>query len=558
MTACFVSRLSLFVVLVVAAAVAQAETLAYHWQQGQKFSYEFQIQVDAGDETISYNGMTHYTVKNSGPKQSNISYRGGLKETKTSKRVNRGGRFGGPFGPRGFRGRPSFPSPFSRPTFTGKTQTNNEITISTRGQTLAMKGDSQLPYLLGNVSLMPFEMLPASDQRQWTLDSGVSITEESENSRDRFGPFGPRGPFGSGSDDKNVQSAGETANYSIQSDDGKLVVIEKTYRLDTPQTEDNPAFDMTGTGTWTFDRQENVPHAYDMNFKLTIKKGNTQTVVPISVKYNRVSAEKIAAMEAEAKRKADERAKAEAEKKALAETPLTPQETSSALAALGSGDGGQIKATLAQLASKSLQDPDPSVAAAIESHLQSEDKSIRDAAHKAMLKWSPAYARKKSLAKAYQGPAVLKSTGLAVESTTPLYEGQLVQAQKPRFGSFWRAAKVKKLLPDGRVELAFLTWGKERDSAAVDRRAIQLAPPELEQPAKPAVVAAPTTGGSRTWSDLTGKFKVDATFVSLDSGTVTLRRADGKTLSVPFNKLSLADQKFVEQQQEAENPFKLN
>jgi hypothetical protein len=536
------------------AAKADADSLGYNWQNGQKFSYQIEISIQADDETITYKGITNYTVNKATAEQATVTYQGGLKESKQVKRSSRGR--GGRFGPRGFPGRPSFPSPFSKPNFAGKTKTTNKITITPRGETLAMNGDSQLPYLLGNVSLLPFESLPKNDQRQWTLDTGVSITEEDESNRDRFGPFGPRGPFG-GNDKRNVQSAGEVANYTIQSDSGDLVVIKKSYRLNTPQTGDNPAFDMTGAGTWTFDRSENVPHAYDMSFKLTIKKGNSSTVLPISVKYNRISAEKIVEMAAVAKKKADDLAKAAADKKALAEAPLTPQETSTALSSLASGDAANIQATLGQLAAKSPKDADPEIASAIEQHLASQNKSIAGAAHNALVKWSPSYARKKSLAKAYQGSGVLPSTGLVVESITPLYVGQLVQAQKPRNGTFWRAAKVRTLLPDGKVELAFLTWGKERDSAIVGRRSIQLAPPELDQPAKPATMET-AKAETRTWSDLTGKFKIDASFISLVDGKVNLRRADGKTLSVPLDKLSTADQAFVKQLQDAENPFTLN
>ncbi len=539
----------------IGSAVGNAQSLGYRWQTGQKFSYQIDVVVEGDDETIRYEGITNYTVNSASAAQATVTYSGGLKETKKVKQASRGP--GGPFGPRGFPGPPSIPSPFSRPTFAGKTQTTNKITITPLGATLAMQGESQLPYLLGNVSLLPFEALPKDNQRQWTLDTGVSITEKDEDRRDRFGPFGPRGPFG-GSGERNVQSAGEVTNYSIQSETDDRVVIKKSYRLHTPSTGDNPAFDMTGDGTWTFDRKENVPDAYDMKFKLTIQSGNSSTILPISVKFNRISAEKIAELEAAAKKKADDLAKAAAEKKMLAETPLTAQEKREALASLSSRDAARIQATLGQLAAKSLPDPDPEIASAIQPHLNASNKAVASAAHGALVKWSPTYAKKKSLAKAYQGPGVLGSTGLVVESITPLYVGQLVQAQRPRQGSFWRTAKVKKLLPDGSVELAFLTWGKENahDVVAVSRRNIQLAPPELDQPDKPASLQTATTN-SRTWSDATGKFQVDASFINLVDGKVNLRRADGRTLSVPLDKLSAADQLFVKQLEDAENPFTL-
>ena len=536
----------------------QAQPLRYNWTANQKFSYRFDITVEADDETTSYKGITNYAVEAASPEQLRVTYRGGLTESKTVKRTNQGpGGFGPPFGPFGgrFGGPPGIPSPFSRPAFAGKTQTTNRITLTPRGKTLAMEGDSQLPYLLGNVSLMPFEWLPEGAEREWVLDAGVSITEEDENRRHRFGPFDPFG----GQGNKTVQAASEVTRYSIQSTSGSLVKVSRSYNLSMPQAGDNPAFQMTGTGTWTFDQKEHVPHALEMSYQLTVKDGNTSTTVPITVKYARISAEELARLEAAAKQEAETRAKAAAEAKAKAEAPLTSAEKRDALAALASGDNGRMAKTLGELAAKAPQEPDPDVVAAIEKLLVSKDKAVADAAHSALLKWSPTYQRRKSLAKAYQGPGALDSTDLVVESTTPLYVGQLVQAQRKNYGPFWRAAQVQELLADGTVKLGFLTWGEVRDTEVVTRRNIQLAPPELEQPVKPpaaaTAAATPMPVTNRTWSDASGRFQIEAAFVSVVDGKVNLRRADGRVIAVPLEKLSAADQAYVQQQQQAENPF---
>jgi hypothetical protein len=535
-------------------AEVNAQPLRYNWTANQKFSYRFEITVDEDDATTTYKGITNYVVDAASSEQNRVTYRGGLTESRAIKRSSQGPPgFGGPFGrPFGgpFGGPPGIPSPFSRPAFAGKTQTTNQITMTPRGKVLAMEGDSQLPYLLGNVSLLPFEWLPEGTEREWTLDAGVSVTEEDENRRHRFGPFDPF----AGQDKKTVQAASEVARYSIQSASGDRVKIARSYNLTMPQTGDNPAFQMSGTGTWTFDRQEHVPHSLDMSYQLTVKQGNSSTTVPIAVKYTRISAEELTRMEAAAKQEAEARDKAAADAKAKAETPLTGDEKRDVMSVLASTDSEKIGKTLAQLAAKALKDPDPEVAAAIEKLLDSKDKAIADGAHAALLKWSPAYQLKKSLAKAYEGPAVLKSTGLAVESTTPLYVGQLVQSQRNNHGSFWYAAQVQELLPDGTVKLGFLTWGKVRDSEIVPRRNIQLAPKELEQPVKPPSPAAASTQ-LRTWSDVTGRFKIEAEFVSIADGKVSLRRADNRVIAVPLDKLSAADQAYVQQLQQAENPF---
>jgi hypothetical protein len=52
-------------------------------------------------------------------------------------------------------------------------------------------------------------------------------------------------------------------------------------------------------------------------------------------------------------------------------------------------------------------------------------------------------------------------------------------------------------------------------------------------------------GKLRTWTDVTGRFKVEAELVKVENGQVTLRRANGDRTTLPLEKLSPADQEFV-------------
>lgn len=61
----------------------------------------------------------------------------------------------------------------------------------------------------------------------------------------------------------------------------------------------------------------------------------------------------------------------------------------------------------------------------------------------------------------------------------------------------------------------------------------------------------------RTWSDQTGKFKIEAEFVSAKDGVAVLKRADGSRIEVPVARLSDADQAFLKTQLEADDPFKV-
>lgn len=54
--------------------------------------------------------------------------------------------------------------------------------------------------------------------------------------------------------------------------------------------------------------------------------------------------------------------------------------------------------------------------------------------------------------------------------------------------------------------------------------------------------------GTRTWTDSSGEFTVEAEFVDFVEGKVRLKRTDGRIITVPIEKLSEADQKFVRSQ----------
>ena len=50
----------------------------------------------------------------------------------------------------------------------------------------------------------------------------------------------------------------------------------------------------------------------------------------------------------------------------------------------------------------------------------------------------------------------------------------------------------------------------------------------------------------RTWSDSTGKFKIEGTFVSRTTDTVVLRKVDGVDINVPIDRLGEEDRKWIE------------
>jgi hypothetical protein len=71
-------------------------------------------------------------------------------------------------------------------------------------------------------------------------------------------------------------------------------------------------------------------------------------------------------------------------------------------------------------------------------------------------------------------------------------------------------------------------------------------PPRPVETASPDPVAAEPA--LRTWTSRGGDFKLEATLLGIDKGTARLRRADGKVLNVPLEKLSATDEEFARQQ----------
>ena len=53
---------------------------------------------------------------------------------------------------------------------------------------------------------------------------------------------------------------------------------------------------------------------------------------------------------------------------------------------------------------------------------------------------------------------------------------------------------------------------------------------------------------TRTWNDSTGAFGVEAQLLGVDDGKVRLKKADGKTVAIPLDRLSKEDQDFLARQ----------
>ena len=67
-----------------------------------------------------------------------------------------------------------------------------------------------------------------------------------------------------------------------------------------------------------------------------------------------------------------------------------------------------------------------------------------------------------------------------------------------------------------------------------------------------AAIVAVAVAEERTWSDASGKFKLDAELVEVKDGKAVLLSSEGKTVTVPIKRLSKADLAFIQAQEKQE------
>jgi hypothetical protein len=114
--------------------------------------------------------------------------------------------------------------------------------------------------------------------------------------------------------------------------------------------------------------------------------------------------------------------------------------------------------------------------------------------------------------------------------------------------------------PDGRTGWIWVSqWiitkePKEKDrekktTQQPEKTTQRQAPPSLPETELPPFTAAEREKRpiGKIWTDSTGRFSVEAEFVGLSDGQVTLKRQDGKWFRVALERLSLRDQDYVRQ-----------
>jgi hypothetical protein len=374
------------------AADEAAPKLRYDLKPNSVFAYEVKITADRPDLIDEFHGVVTYTVKNVDAQQIDVNFTGNLgrkqtqKATQTSAEPGRGGprsRPGGSVRPGGPRG-PLFGSG----TMTGLTHQSNDIRLTTTGDFVSLKGTSQLPYLLGNLSLLPFENFSEEATRSWTRSSGALMTEAGDASR-------IPGPQFRNDDARNEKttSGGSSVRYEIERRDDSQLSIRRVSSLKFADAENKgQRIELALDGKLAFDVERNLTTLSESKGALAIQVDNVSVSIPLTVKLRLLTEEERKQHEDQQKAAHEERIaklkEIQAAQQAKLEKPLTAKERTDIITTLKSGRPANVSGTLSFLSKRTPTNADKEIAKAIQSLLANRNGGIRRNASTAWAKWS--------------------------------------------------------------------------------------------------------------------------------------------------------------------------
>jgi nitrogen fixation protein FixH len=368
-----------------AAQDVAAPKLRYDVKPGTTFAYEVNISVELPDSEDKMHGVIQYTVKSSGDEQIEFDFSGHLQssEKKKAASATNSPRRGGPGGPERFGPRGPL---FGSNPITGLTHQTNEVRMAKTGHFVTVKGTSHLPYLLGQLSLLPFERLSKEPQKVWEANIGALIEESSKSDTRTPGP-----PRLSNNDDKTKKTTagGETLRYEIQKQEGSKVTVQRTCLLQTAPIEGkNVKLQLATSGTFDFDTDRGLITLSESKGQLSIQQDNVSVDLPLQVNFKLLSDEERQQIE---QKKLDQIAAAKQQQEDAAaklKQPLTDVERKEIINKLETNNTVFVMQTLQMLAKREPAADDKAIAMAIKPHLDSKFPVIRGHAETTWKTWS--------------------------------------------------------------------------------------------------------------------------------------------------------------------------
>jgi hypothetical protein len=252
----------------------KTDTLRYGWKAGETYLYSVRIEAKLDSGTIVLTSLNNYGCVKADRDGFWLRQRNNLIARKED------------------------PDGKSTPTIlrSGLTAAarTNDIRIDAFGNVLKSSGESQLPFVLGNLSMLAIVPFSTEGKTTWEVKSDCIVRESAPAK-----PVNPRlkkmfpAPKVTPMPTTNDYPALETFTFTLVKRDGNLAVINKKYVLKTRHEENGkPYLEFHGEGPITFDVKAGVPRA--LEFKGVLKWAS-RAQEPIAVSFKLLEGEELAA-----------------------------------------------------------------------------------------------------------------------------------------------------------------------------------------------------------------------------------------------------------------------
>lgn len=241
--------------------------------------------------------------------------------------------------------------------------------IDRRGQSDFQERE-RLPYLLGSMQGLLFDLLPNADEKQWSYHEAGTLTVQSQRMQ-----LGRRGL---------PMKYTSQAKYQLESLAPEIATIHKAFDLMTEEQQAGaPRIELTGNQTLRFDRTGGLISSLKFSGQLTIREEQYRTIHPIEISAHLMTDEERAEQRLHAEREAQAKSERIAARRAEQKRPFTKVERDQILKQLQRGE----KKALSVLADKRPDTLDSEISDELLRLYHAEDLRAKKEILKAIAAW---------------------------------------------------------------------------------------------------------------------------------------------------------------------------
>jgi hypothetical protein len=549
--------------LLTTSSASAAEPVRFSSKVGETVTYKINIQIGIGKDAGKYPGTLTYHIKSATPELIQLNVTGDLQG-----KHSRSHSF--------FRS--SSDSPL--PSLESVSCRGALLGITPSGKVEVVQRDEMMGLLLGTLGQLAIAPLPPADAvpvNQRAADNGADVAvtwDESDTTTIArvSSPFGMTPSFASqaGLNNKKLSIATEKWKYVAHPAVRNQMKIDHQYELSAPESD--PPLKMQGEGIAFFNLDDGFYEQLQINRVIFQAEDGVEVKVPVSISLVRETEQERAAKIAAAKEATLKRTR-----------PFTDAERKQWLQALAPGSSvAEAHRAMSELNSRN-QRQDPELAQALLKRAEISDNNLKYFYYSAAARYDESIKQMAEDRRDYsRGIGTVKRTGGPVTTASRLVVGQILAKSRERFSGF-EAVEVKEI--HERNEVSVQSVGGHGRVERVNVSLLRYPPDTVQQPVdirpvprtrraapNPKVVVNEPEGmeeadsefemdAIRTWTDKTGKFKIEASFLAIKDGKLRLKSADNKTIEVPLAALSEKDadlaERFQKESEAAANPFQV-